>query len=431
MRVLFFALLLLFLNSTILKSQNQKQLFKQISGTLISKSDSSSIPFANIHIKGTTLGTHSNEEGLFSFKFPQNDSYDTVVISSIGYENLELSISNIEPQESEYFLTPEKGMLKEVIVKPTKDTLRAIVGEAIRKIPYNYPRRAFLLSGFYREMVVKNKDYVRLLEAAVSVQDNGFDVPYTRLKIRLDEVKKSEDYIDYSFYTEMYNLLFGGDENNLYKSFEFDFIRAYNSEDKYKVLIGIYNRFDFELDSVIQSNKELIYVLNFYSPTFHIGGLQQSGTIYINANDYGIVKLEYQHHFIPVEDSDEDRFINQEDLFLNNIHKQSVVSYRKIGKKYYLSYIKWKEPVKGAWKAETEDGESTVQFYDAAFYVTDVKKRRRDFRRIRNKETIDIDQDLFKFEKPYNEEFWNNFNSVIIDPKLQKAKKDIEHLDAK
>ncbi|WP_296619533.1 carboxypeptidase-like regulatory domain-containing protein [Marivirga sp.] len=413
-----------------LKSQEGKQLSQQISGTLFSEADSTTIPFANIHIKGTTLGTHSNEEGLFSFKFQMRDTDDTVVNSSIGYEDLELLVSNLISQESDYYLIPEKGMLKEVLVKPTNDTLSAIVGRAIKRIPFNYPRRAFLLKGFYREMVVKNKNYVRLLEAAVSVQDNGFDVPYSRLKIRLDELKKSEDYIDYSFYKEIYKLLFGGDENNLYKSFEFDFIRAYNSEDKYRFLVGIYNRFDFELDSVIQSNNELIYVLNFYSPTFHIGGLQTSGKTYINANDFGIVKLEYNHYFIPVEDSDEIRFKNQEDLFLNNIYRQSVVTYRKIGRKYYLSYIKWKKPVKGAWQTETEDGESAVQFYDAAFYVTDVKTRRRDFRRIRNKETIAIDQDLFKVKKPYNEDFWNNFNSVIIDPKLEKAKADIEQLDA-
>jgi len=42
-----------------------------------------------------------------------------------------------------------------------------------------------------------------------------------------------------------------------------------------------------------------------------------------------------------------------------------------------------------------------------------------------------VDEDLFDVEKPFNEEFWKNFNSVIIDPKLEKAKKDIELLDAK
>jgi hypothetical protein len=429
MRFLCFTFLFFFFNAIFLKSQNPKPEYKEISGTLFSKADSSTIPFANIYLKGTMLGSHSNEEGQFSFRFPLEEKQDTVVISSIGYEDLELWVSNLNSEKSNYYLAPEKGMLKEVIVKPTKDTLRAIVGEAIRKIPFNYSRRAFLLKGFYRELVTNEKEYVRVLEAAVSVQDNGFDVPYSRLKIRLDEVKKSEDYIDYSFFETVYKYFMGGDENNLYKSFEFDFIRGYNREQKYKFLRDIYNRYDFELDSIMQSSDGLIYVLNYFSPTFSIGGLQQSGKIYINANDYGIIKLEYQHHFIPVEDSDEARFKNGEDIFLNNIHKQSVVSYRKIGKKYYLSYIKWKAPVRDAWQTETEDGESAVQFYDAAFYVTDVKTRRRDFKRIKYKETMAVDEDLFDVDKPYNEEFWNNFNSVIIDPKLKKAKEDIERLD--
>jgi hypothetical protein len=428
MRILCFTLLFFFFNTSLLKSQNPK--YKEISGTLLSQADSSTIPFANIHLKGTMLGAHSNEEGQFSFRFPIKEKHDTLVISSIGYEDLELLVTKLKKQESNHYLSPEKGMLEEVIVKPTKDTLRAIVGEAIRKIPSNYARRAFLLKGFYREMVVRNNSYVRLLEAAVSVQDNGFDVPYSRLKIRLDELKKSEDYIDYSFFERVYKYFMSENENNLYKSFEYDFIRSYNAKDKYQHLKGFYNRFDFELDSVIQSNEGSIYVLNYFSPTYHIGGLQQSGKIYINANDYGILKLEYNYHFIPVEASDEARFKNLEHLFLENIYRQSVVSYRKAGKKYYLSYIKWKAPVKDAWRTETEEGKSAVQFYDAAFYVTDVKTRRRDFKRIKYKETMAVDEDLFDVEKPYNEEFWNNFNSVIIDPKLKKAKEDIERLDA-
>jgi hypothetical protein len=429
MRFLFIAFLFLFFNLTLLKSQNPNPEYKEIRGVLISKADSSTIPFANIHLKGTMLGSHSNEEGQFSFRFSLKENHDTVVISSIGYEDLELLVTNLKKQESNYYLSPQRGMLKEVIVKPTKDTLRAIVGEAIRKIPFNYSRRSFLLKGFYREMVVRNNSYVRLLEAAVSVQDNGFDLPYNKLKIRLDELKKSEDYIDYSFFEEMYNYFMSGNENNLYKSFEFDNIRGYNREEEYKFLNDIYNRDDFELDSVIRSSEGLIYVLNYYSPSFHLGGLQSFGKIYINSTDYGIVKLEFNHQFFPDEDSDEARFKNGEDIFLNNIHKQSVVSYRKIGKKYYLSYIKWKAPVRDAWQTETEDGESAVQFYDAAFYVTDVKTRRRDFKRIKYKETMAVDEDLFDVDKPYNEEFWNNFNSVIIDPKLKKAKEDIERLD--
>ncbi|WKV13459.1 hypothetical protein [Marivirga harenae] len=71
-----------------------------------------------------------------------------------------------------------------------------------------------------------------------------------------------------------------------------------------------------------------------------------------------------------------------------------------------------------------------MQFYDAAFYVTDVKTRRRDFKRIKYKESMAVDEDLFDVETPYNEEFWNNFNSVIIDPKLKKAKEDIEQLES-
>lgn len=431
MRILFCALLFLFLNSTFLKSQNQKQLFKQISGTLFTKADSSTVPFANIHIKGTTRGTHSNEEGQFSFRFQVKDNYDTVVISSIGYEDLGLLVSNLISQESDYYLTPEKGMLKEVVVTASKDTLREILGTAIRKIPYNYSRRSFLLKGFYREMVVRDNNYVRLLEAAVSVQDNGFDLPYNRLKIRLDELKKSEDYIDYSFFERVYKYFMGGDENNLYKSFDFDFIRGYNTKENYQYLNAYYNRFDFELDSVIQSNNGAIYVLNYFSPTFDLGGLQSFGKIYINATDYGILKLEFNHQFFAVEGSNEARFNkDQEKMFLNNIHKQSVVSYRKIGRKYYLNYIKWKAPVRDAWQTETEDGKTAVQFYDAAFYVTDVKTRRRDFKRIKYKEIMEVDQDLFEIEKPYNEDFWNDFNAVIIDPKLEKAKKDIELLDA-
>src|SRR5436305_14899303 len=72
----------------------------------------SAIPQASIIIKGTTSGTTTDANGNFSLSVPANAR--TLVISSVGMTNKEISITNNETYA--VLLAPSNSSMQEVVV---------------------------------------------------------------------------------------------------------------------------------------------------------------------------------------------------------------------------------------------------------------------------------------------------------------------------
>ena len=66
---------------------------KTISGRISDAKTSEAIPNASIIVKGTNLGTSTNENGAFSLSVPDNSS--VLVITSLGYVNKEITINGV------------------------------------------------------------------------------------------------------------------------------------------------------------------------------------------------------------------------------------------------------------------------------------------------------------------------------------------------
>lgn len=64
---------------------------KEISGTVTSAEDGSSIPGVSVSVKGTTLGTITNLDGQYTLQVPQDAS--TLVFSFVGMQSVEVSLT--------------------------------------------------------------------------------------------------------------------------------------------------------------------------------------------------------------------------------------------------------------------------------------------------------------------------------------------------
>ena len=82
-----------------------------IKGSIKDQKTGKPIEFANIYAKGTLKGTLSDEEGAFSLN--QLSKNDTIIISAIGYDELNVPAHS---QTQEYFLSPTVYELKEVVI---------------------------------------------------------------------------------------------------------------------------------------------------------------------------------------------------------------------------------------------------------------------------------------------------------------------------
>jgi hypothetical protein len=112
------------------------------------------LPYSSITIKGTTLGASANNRARFSIALPAGNY--TVVCQHIGYTAQEkaVTITNQE-EELSFVLTPQKLVLKEVIVKNTdEDPAYAIIREAIKKREtYNKQVKAFTCDLYTKDMI--------------------------------------------------------------------------------------------------------------------------------------------------------------------------------------------------------------------------------------------------------------------------------------
>jgi len=148
-------------------------------------SDSKSLeplPYANLIVKRKSFATVSNETGEFVFHIPRNSGVDTLVITFIGYETMELAIQSIDKSKSqEIYLNPKEVLLKGVIVSNKRLSATDVIKEVLKKIPSNYPDQSHVLKGFFRDWKtvdfnenVEEEDNGVLIEAAVNVLEPGY-----------------------------------------------------------------------------------------------------------------------------------------------------------------------------------------------------------------------------------------------------------------
>lgn len=104
-----------------------------IQGQTINRSDNKPIPFANIGIENTPVGTLSNEDGSFQIVVPSKYESDTILFSALGFERKSIAVLHLNPNEVHMISLQEKPTtLKPVFVSAKKEKNQIIrTGESL------------------------------------------------------------------------------------------------------------------------------------------------------------------------------------------------------------------------------------------------------------------------------------------------------------
>ncbi len=167
----------------------------KVKGTIISEGNNQPIPYANIFIKNTLIGVSSNEDGAFEMNIPSSYKGGLLCFSSIGYKKRELKINNsVLGAELTIKLKANIVTLDEVIVAPRKKlTAEEIVKNALLEYSNNFPEKPFLAKGFLRHTERTKKEYKWLVEAAIEMYDPGIKYFSENIKLNILEVRRSID----------------------------------------------------------------------------------------------------------------------------------------------------------------------------------------------------------------------------------------------
>jgi hypothetical protein len=162
---------------------------KNISGIILDKLTNTPIPWAHLFIQSIGNGTVSNAEGRFSISSPINTP-SKITISCVGYKSRSMGFEG-EFSNIKIFLEPEIKLLNEIVVMPIN--VRQLILEAVKKIPFNYPAKPTLLTGFYRESLRYDSiRYIYLSEGVIQARKESYTQAEQKGQVKLIKSRKKE-----------------------------------------------------------------------------------------------------------------------------------------------------------------------------------------------------------------------------------------------
>jgi hypothetical protein len=375
-------------------------LFAQItiSGKVIDRETKDPMPFASVYIKGKSIGTVTNLYGEFDFHIPDEYRNEILVTSMLGYSNFESPVwSLISLSAVTIELNASPIVLQEVLVK---DSLSGgdILRLAIHHIANNYPSKPFSMEGFYRDVKKVGGTYISLLEAAVQIYDEGYDVPRNKFKlregVRLLEVRKSIGYESkFTSYFDQDNLL---EDLLLHNN-----IRYRQIEDREEM----YASMKREKNSFYNGHE--IYVVS------HVHDYYLK--IFIDKDNYSIVHLEYE------ATTSNEIIERKKNLVSRFAGLRKTIDFKMVDNKMHLNFItitskvNWHDIKTNELKFETE----LFQQLLINKVTTTTNERIGSVERMRN-------YGLQYQDLPYNKEFWDQYNLIKETPLDKKILEDLE-----
>ncbi len=442
---------------------SQKEIKNKISdfGTLVP------IESASIYVQNTTIGTVSNADGKFVLLVPVQFEKDTLVISSIGYKSFKTLVDEFDNTQDIY-LEEDIASLDEIVLiaENRPKTANDIVLKALEKLSTNMPETPYLQKGFLRHKERNRREFKWLIESAVTVYDSSYTSSATsNLKINVDQVRKSYDLRDVdSLLTYTAYLKEKGNRRNLQarnlrrdtiqtsslvKAIKWNDTRINGLQNLFesklnilrntninRALFGddILDKHQFRLDTILVDNDRKIYKIeiseshqfvNLETKGIFNDGYHPKGWLYIYYDNYAIKKLEYE--LVAASDAQKSR---SKTLFDTHINHKLIMTFREYQDKMYLNYIYYETPkLVNVGHKPTKPGEVNEESNaDERFYYTVQELLFTEI--ILDPEVIEValqkrwDPDIFAV-KPYNKEFWRNYNTLLESEEDQKLIQDL------
>lgn len=368
-----------------------------LSGRIIDKETKEPLPFATLGIKGKAIGTITNLQGEFDFHIPAELRNDLFTLSMLGYKPyeapvwtlLEIKPLVIEVEKSTY-------LLNEVTVADSL-TGGEILMIALSRIEQNFPMEPFLMDGFYRDLKKVGGTYISLLEAAVKIYDEDYKEPRNKYKLRervaLQEVRRSIGYASrFTTYFDQDNLL---EDLLLHNSVRY---RHFPLEEVF------YQSLKREKETVY--NDHDVFVVS-HSQDYLL-------RIFIEKDNYAIIRVEF-------ESKQEEALTKKRGMESRFVGLKRVMEFKPFLGKYYLNFltvdskVNWYDIRSKELKFETELTQSLL--------INDIVPNT--IRRVATTEKM-RNYGLQYQDRPYNKEFWDNYNVIKESPLDRKILNDLE-----
>jgi hypothetical protein len=416
-------------------AQNSKQLI----GKVLDAKTLRPIEFAHVGIKSLGIGVVSNEVGAFSLNYPDKLTNDTLSISFLGYTTRHIRLKQYTDRKAsdtlKILLNPDVLSLQEVTISPDSDSAKAVIRRALSLLKKNYATRVYQMNAFFREKVQNRDDYkyTRLIEGMLDIRDWGIKSHPDKIRIRLNEFRKSEDMARRNMVEYTYRKIFG-EQNDFYDILIHDPIRIhfFNQQNEgsslYRYWLG-----EFLTDK--NAAARIVKMTSYDGEqVFHIKFSYRrrefEGDIFINAHDYGfqhlVLYISINNSISSVHEKNLEDYKNFRDnaQFEGRYLSKLTLSYQKIQGKYYLSFIQH-TGLGDFRKSNVTPGKRTVSYNTCTLMVNSVVTDKKEMDKVKFKHSISREENINNLKKPYNANFWKNYNILLASPLEEKVIKDL------
>jgi hypothetical protein len=392
------------LASEISKTYEDTTKIVTVKGKVTDSSTKKPIPYANIYLLNSNIGTISNNDGEFILKIPQNKTNQSVRFSFMGYKNQDLTIDQIQLNNNLIELTTEVVTLKELVIRSNDP--QNLIRSAIHNISANYGTAPYICTAFYRESVMQNKQYVGLAEAVLNIYKSRYSNEYEADRVKVYKGRKSQDVKKMD--TIMFKLQ-GGHQAvvmlDLAKNPESFMTEQYFSD------------YEFKPVNITNIEGRETYVIEFTQRE----GIQEplyEGKLFLDLNTLAVRRAEFS--ISPYGLQFADKYLVKKKPIgtdVKTVGANYVVSYREQDGKWILNHARYEVKFR-----VIKRGKFFNKIYtsSADLAITDIDNK--NVEKFKFNEMLKPNQIFVeRVEDYYDEEFWGNYNIIKPEESLEDA----------
>jgi hypothetical protein len=358
--------------------------------------------YVSIAVKDEPLGTITNQDGEYILKLPVHYLKDSLIFSFIGFAGSVRAIADLYPEGS-VRMNATSIRIKEIRVKAV--SVDELLEGVRNQIAANYPSAFRLLTGFYRETIRQDNDYISVSEAVVEILKSPYPTDFREDKVRLLKARKSPDMRPFHWVNFK---LQGGP----YTITKLDAVKTSETflDKEYQHL------YRYTISDVIWYKDRPAYVVSF-RPVKNISLPLFRGEMYIDRERLALLYARFSLDNYGL------------DMAEVSLIKKKPRGFRvkPLSVDYQVDYKfhdnKWQLYAARAYVAfrvrSREDRVNSVFGSTSELLITDSKHT--DLKRFPGKEVFTINDIFSEITPDYDVHFWGNYNIIKPDEDLQNA----------
>ena len=378
-----------------------------ITGKIVDDETSEPLPFATIALMNKGKGTVTNNNGDFGLKITPDLLNDTLSVSYLGYLGRKIPVKKALGNNLKISMKREFISIPEIIIR--NQNPQEIISRARRALAHNYGDTPALMTGFYREGVLKKSELQTYSEAILQIYKSAYSGTLYGDQIKVYKSRKLEntdrsDTLAIRLKAGLSTCLELDGAKNV-----FDFLTSESMPD-----------YSFRMTDIVTYDDETAYAIEFEQhenvdlPLF-------KGTIYINTVDYGILNAEFEINPKLIHKM-KDSFISTSTHGFNTwpVSVKYSVSYRKMNGRYFLNHVRGDLIFVSNHKKKLFNTQFKV-FFELAITETELKN----VARFEREELAPIHSIFSKTIKNYDPLFWGNQDFLRPEDNLLQALKNM------